>query len=169
MKRLILFASVLSVLLGILAAQCLSLEWGTSVLFALGDVSAILFGVFGLWLGICYKPGMEDDLVGKKDKELTDAKAILLNARRFHIVFRGVVISSIIFVLSMTARAFIPMVKIIPFLKEHPIYFKAVFFACVIFCVISQCYSVLMSIAPMLEAKKNMNRAKCDAEDILSL
>ena len=135
------------------------------------DVSAILFGVFGIWLGMFYNPGVVHEMNGKKGDELKDvAHRIIENARRFEIVFRGMKISACILVCSMFANFVEPFLYKFaewPFMVKYIL--RLLLFSGVIFSVLAQSYSVLTSIAPMLDAKKRMDRAKDDAEKTLSL
>lgn len=168
----------LSVILLAIAIGCfasgtinrLSSEWGCAALSTLGDVSAILFGVFGIWLGMFYKPEICDALKGKADDELRNTcKQIISNAERFDIVFRGMRTSAVVLVFSMTVRSLKdPVLQfvlsdtiryIIKFAVVYGIYWS----------ILLQAYAVIMAIVPMMDAKRKMQRARRDAEDTLAL
>lgn len=179
MMRLVLIRAVLIGIAFVLClafdftfSQWLSFQWGCMVLDVLGDVSAILFGVFGIWLGMFYSPTVLDTLKGKKDEDLVrTAKNIVASSKRFRIVFRGMVISAVILVFAMLIRSFhVPIAQMI--VKCHPVarsFLRHMFFIMVASSAIAQCYSIIMSIVPMYDAKKKMDEAQEQAELTVSL
>ena len=169
---LVSVACVSCVLFSFLCSSWLSIAWSCAVLDVLGDVSAILFGVFGIWLGMFYSPNVSNELCGKSGKELERmAKAIVADGERFAIVFRGMNTSAAVLVFAMLVRTFqVPVLNLSSSLPPLiRFWLRHAFFALVGFAVIAQCYSVLMSIAPMHGAKKKMDKAREDAETALSL
>lgn len=153
-------------------SYCIPVDIGESILYSLGDVSAILFGVFGIWLGFCYKPGLAKEMYGKKDEELMSvARSVKRNHDIFMVVFKGVSISSFILVLSMFSRTLVPMLKKMEFLLGTPYCYwcKFLFFTVIVACLIMQAFSVFMSIVPMADAKKEITRACDEAERVLSV
>lgn len=168
---LLTISATVSTLLGAACAVFTKVSWGSCTLTLMVNISAILFGVFGIWLGMFYNPEVVNAMNGKSGAELKNtAKSVIANAQRFAIVFRGMKISAIILVYSMLVNILDPFLHT---LGGAPVWVKFVlkwlFFSTVILSVIAQCYSVLMSVAPMLEAKRRMDRAKKDAEDTLAL
>lgn len=164
-------AAVISLLSGVACAFCLPGQWGLQILSLQVNISAILFGVFGIWLGMFYDPGVVCAMNGKKDAELKIvANDIIQNAKRFEIVFRGMKTTAVILVFSMIAHS-LPCSLLISLLDYCWVktIAKVLFFSCVVFSVLAQCYSILMSVSPMLDAKKRMDRAKKDAEITLEL
>lgn len=159
-------------LLACVCSSCLSIAWGCAVLDILGDVSAILFGVFGIWLGMFYNPDIADALNGKSGKELDRiAHKIVADGERFSVVFRGMKTSAIVLVFAMLVRTFqAPAAQVV---SSWPSMLRAVvrhaFFVLVRLAVLAQCYSVLMSLAPMYDAKRKMEKAKRDAEATIAL
>ena len=67
---LIGIAIMLCLVFDLTFARWLSFKWGCMVLDVLGDVSAILFGVFGVWLGMFYSPTIIDSLKEKSGDNL---------------------------------------------------------------------------------------------------
>ena len=164
-------AMVISLLLGGACAYYLPGQWGLQILTFQVNISAILFGVFGIWLGMFYNPGVVYAMNGKKDNELRIvANDIIQNAKRFEIVFRGMRTTAGILVFSMIAHS-LPCSLLTHLIDCGWVktIAKVLFFSCVVFSVLAQCYSILMSVSPMLEAKKRMDRAKKDAEMTLEL
>lgn len=144
--------------------------WGCSALSSLGDVSAILFGVFGIWLGMFYRPDICDARKGKSGAELTNTcRQIISNAERFDIVFRGMRTSAVVLVFSMTARSLkAPVLQFVTSdMARYAIKYAVVY--CIYWSVLLQAYAVIMAIVPMKDAKRKMQRAKRDAEDTLAL
>lgn len=153
-----------------MTVPCLTAGWGGCALSSLGDVSAILFGVFGIWLGMFYRPDICDTLKGKSGAELTNTcRQIISNADRFAIVFRGMRTSAVVLVFSMTARSLkTPILQFVTSdTARYAIKYAVVY--CIYWSILLQAYAVLMAIVPMLDAKKKMQRAKRDAEDTLAL
>ena len=171
-RTLKLFLCVLTaaMALALLMARLFPVDVGASILYSLGDVSAILFGVFGVWLGLCYKPGIATGMYGLKDDSLKNsARSVKRSYEVFRVVFHGVVISSTILVFSMFSRTFVPLAKTCPYFQRHPYWLKFAFFTVVLTCMLMQAYSILISIAPMRAAKKEMKTAHDEAEGILKL
>ena len=144
--------------------------WGCTALSSLGDVSAILFGVFGIWLGMFYRPDICDPRKGKSGAELTNTcRQIISNAERLDIVFRGMRTSAVVLVFSMTARSLkAPVLQFVTSdMARYAIKYAVVY--CIYWSVLLQAYAVIMAIVPMKDAKRKMQRAKRDAEDTLAL
>lgn len=162
-------------LLGIVAwclCGSMSCKWGCDALAVLGDVSAVLFGVFGIWLGMFYRPDVCDALKGKSGAELDrTASLIVSNSKRFEIIFRGMKVSALVLVFSMFLRiSYHPIRE--SFAPVQPLccfYLKFGFFYLVEWAALLQGYALLMSIVPMSEAHQKMKEAQDDAELALSL
>ena len=155
-----------------LCRSWLSIDWGCTVLDILCDVSAILFGVFGIWLGMFYNPGIADMLNGKSGTELDRiARNIVADGERFAVVFRGMKTSAAVLVFAMLVRTF--QTPFVHMAASFPLMARAclrhAFFALVALAALAQCYSVLMAIAPMYDAKHKMDRARKAAELTASL
>lgn len=167
------FVGVLAIAIGFAAwitTPRLTAVWGSSALSSLGDVSAILFGVFGVWLGMFYRPDICDARKGKSGVELTNTcRQIISNADRFAIVFRGMRTSAVVLVFAMSARSLkTPILQFVTSdTARYAIKYAVVY--CIYWLILLQAYAVLMAIVPMLDAKKKMQRAKRDAEDTLAL
>ena len=168
---LLAISVTVSALLGAACAMFAKVSWGFCTLTLMVNISAILFGVFGIWLGMFYNPDVANSMNGKNGVELANtAKSVIANARRFEIVFRGMKISAIILVYSMLVNILDPFLHTLGGAPtEVKFVLKWLFFSTVILSVIAQSYSVLMSVAPMLDAKRRMDKAKKDAEDTLAL
>ena len=148
----------------------LSCEWGEMVLSSLVDVSAILFGVFGIWLGMFYRPDICDEPKGKANDELKNTcRKIISNAERFDIVFRGVKTSAVVLVFSMGARTIkTPVLQFVTCDTVRHVFKWFVVYG-IYWSVLFQAYAVIMAIAPMRDAKQKMQKAKRDAEDTLAI
>lgn len=147
-------------------------EKGRAALSVLGDVSAVLFGVFGVWLGLVYKPTMSTELRGLSGVALEKgARNICQNAKRFETIFRGMRASAIVLVFSMMVRTLHDPLEMLASSMGIRTRFviKTVFFFFVLFSLCIQSFSVLMSISPMREAKRSFKKAKRDAEFTLGL
>lgn len=160
----------------ILLVSCCSLalssEWAYEVLGSLVDISAILFGVYGVWLGLFYRPDSACSLRGKQGKDLENLCAeIIVAERRFGNILRGLVVSASVLITSMFARALhIPSRHVIyNYCPEALPYCKCAFFSVVGLCVVAQLYAIIIAIAPMYEANRRMKDAKDDAEFVRSL
>ena len=169
---LIGIAIMLCLVFDLTFARWLSFKWGCMVLDVLGDVSAILFGVFGVWLGMFYSPTIIDSLKEKSgDNLIQAAENIVASSKRFRIVFRGMVISAVILVFAMIVRSIhVPFSQMVgishPAIREL---LRHVFFTMIACAVIAQCYSIVMSIVPMYDAKKKMSEAQKVAEITINI
>ena len=170
-NRLIVIGGVASITCGAVCANYVSVKWGMGMLMLMVNISAILFGVFGIWLGMFYHPEVIHEMNGKQGDELKDiAQCIIENARRFEIVFRGMKISACIIIFSMIVHLLVPFQCLFEvFSNGIKLFAKILFFSGVVLSVLAQCYSVLTAVAPMLDAKKRMDKARDDAEQTLSL
>lgn len=153
-----------------MTAHSLTTTWSDATLSALVDVSAILFGVFGIWLGMFYRPDICDARKGKSGDELKDTcRQIISNAERFDKVFRGMRTSAVVLVFSMTVRSLKD--PVLQFMTSetarYAIKYAVVY--CIYWSILLQAYAVLMSIVPMMDAKRKMQKARRDAEDTLAL
>lgn len=153
-----------------MTAPHLATAWGDATLSALVDVSAILFGVFGIWLGMFYRPDVCDARKGKKDDELKSAcRQIISNAKRFDIVFRGMRTSAMVLVFAMTVRSMKD--PVLQFVTSDAVWYviKYVVVYCTYWSILLQSYAVIMAIVPIMDAKRKMQKARRDAEDTLAL
>ena len=153
-----------------MTASHLTTTWGDATLSALVDVSAILFGVFGIWLGMFYRPDICDARKGKADDELKDTcRQIISNADRFDKVYRGMRTSAVVLVFSMTVRSLKdPVLQFVTSdTARYALKYAVVY--CTYWSILLQSYAIIMAIVPMMDAKKKMQRAKRDAEDTLAL
>lgn len=168
-----LFVVLLAITIGFFASGTnnrLSAEWGCAALSTLGDVSAILFGVFGIWLGMFYNPEICDALKGKEGVELRNiCKQIISNAERFDKVFRGMKTSAVVLVFSMTMRSLKDPVFLFVTSDTARYAIKYAVVYCIYWSILLQAYAVLMAIVPMMDAKRKMQKARRDAEDTLAL
>lgn len=169
---LLCIVAILCTCLAVAFSPKVSVEWGCIVLDILCDVSAVLFGVFGIWLGMFYNPTVQTSLNGKEGPELKEtAEHIVASAQRFRIVFRGMVISALVLVFAMLVRTLHDPLSHMasswhPILKDV---LRCAFFFLVNISVIAQCYSIIMSVVPMYDAKKKMAEAQKKAELVISL
>lgn len=147
----------------------LPMAWGCAALSVLGDVSAILFGVFGIWLGMFYRPDICDAQKGKSGAGLTNTcKQILSNAKRFGIVFRGMKTSAAVLVFSMIARTLRePIIELVTNSQARFLIKYLVFYG-IYWAVLFQAYAIVMAIVPMMDAKRKMDQARDNAESTLS-
>lgn len=151
-------------------APALPSSWGCAALSALGDVSAVLFGVFGIWLGMFYRPDICGARNGRSGEDLANTcRQIVSNAKRFDVVFRGMKTSAAVLVFSMAARSF--KAPLLEFLTDEAARrcVKLVVVYGIYWAVLLQSYAVITAIVPMLDAKRRMNQAREDAEYTLSL
>lgn len=147
-------------------------KWGCETLAILGDISAILFGVFGIWLGMFYRPDVCDALKGKSGADLDrTAGLIVSNSKRFEIVFQGMKCSAFVLVFSMFSRiSFHPLYEALTtFQPLCRFILKIIFFNMIEWATLVQGRAILMSISPMYDAQQKMKEAQEDAELALSL
>ena len=167
---------VLSVLSGAsVALGCFCVKWGVSsrhgmiLATTLGDASAVLFGVFGIWLGICYSEEMHDQLVGKEgDDLLRSARGLVSASARCDVLLTGLGISSVIFFMSLLARIVGPVVaERVTEPRTLVVFLKGALFSSVLIGFVFQTYSILTPIAIMADAMIRLRETRREAEDIL--
>jgi len=159
-----------SVALGFLgAAKGVPAHHGMDVAMALGEASAVLFGVFGIWLGICYREEMHTEMVGKADAELKRcARGLIASAARCEVLFVGLAISSAIFVSALLLRVAYPIVeRNVAVCTTTCFWLKGTFFSVVLFGVFAQIYGIMTPLVIMAEAVFRVRKTRRDAEDIL--
>ncbi len=170
-RHLVLFSlSVASVVLGFVCAKCgVPARHGMVLATTLGDASAVLFGVFGIWLGICYRDEMHDQLVGLEGEELVRrARGLIATSARCEVLFTGLCISSFVFAASLAFRVIAPVIaECVQFPPDVIFWIKGALFSSVLIGFVFQTYSILTPIAIMADAMIRLYETRHKAEDIL--
>ena len=147
----------------------LPLAYGMSLAVTLCETSSLLFGVFGIWLGVSYKSDIESLTDGKSGDELRrTAEEVVTMAERCKVLFRGLAVSTVVFFVSLLLRVVCPLLSCIPLPVVARISLKGVFFTIVLWGVSGQLYSLFSTVAVMLDAYKRADKAGRDAQRILS-
>jgi len=168
--RYVLTGSVILVtgFIAYLVGKRIPYEQQMAIFAGISDTSAILFGVFGAWLAIHYKPDISKRLNGLEGAEaLKTANAILVDAQRFRIIFDGILASSCMILLVLFATLAAPVVKGLPWCCLHSTLIRGLSFACLAMAVLFQMYVILAALAPMVEARRVVSTAKDDADFII--
>lgn len=144
-------------------------SYGREIIAILGQASSVLFGVFGVWLGICYHDDVDTCLHGLHGEELIrKARDVKMVSERCRVLFTGLAIAAFIFVFALTFAALdVPLTRLTVACNSMRMVLKAVFFTLVLGCVVAQVYSVLAPLAIMAEAMLKIKAAKRLAEDML--
>ena len=134
---------------------------------ALGEASTVLFGVFGVWLGICYRDDIETMTAGKKGDELRQAaEEVSDRAERCAILFRGLWITFSIFVASILVRSFDSVIVIV---CQKNWIAEIVFCVTVFSSVVLLVFGILSPVVIMLHAMVKIHRAADSANETLRL
>ncbi len=161
---------ILIVVAGVCAARfSMPASYGREIIAILGQASSVLFGVFGVWLGICYHDDVDACLQGLHGEELRrKARDVKMVSERCRVLFTGLAIAAFIFVFALTFAALdVPLTRLTAVCNSLRMVLKAVFFTLVLGCVVAQVYSVLAPLAIMAEAMLKIKAAKHQAEDML--
>jgi len=143
------------------------IEHAIKLAAALGEASTVLFGIFGVWLGICYRENIETMTAGKQGDDLRQtAEEVADRAERCKVLFTGLLITSIVFVMSVIVRSFEP--TIVSLCQTH-LTMKNVFCVCVFSSVVFLVFGILSPVAIMLHAMDKVRRAAESAEETLRL
>lgn len=142
---------------------------GMHVADMLGDASAVLFGVFGIWLGICYKEEMHGLLFGKEGDELVrTANGLVKSVARCEVLFTGMAISSAIFISSLLLNAIGPVLLECDFPDPQVrLCVKCIFFSFILVEVVFQIYGIMSPIVIMYEAMARLRATRRRAEDVI--
>ncbi len=143
---------------------------GRAIVAAMGQASSVLFGIFGVWLGICYHDDIDTCLEGLRDKELRrKATEVKLVSERCRVLFTGLAVAASIFVFALLfAVVDAPLSRLTAGCLLARKILKALFFALVAIGVAAQIYSVLAPMAIMAEAMRKVDDAKRQADDLLN-
>ena len=156
---------------GILARYLFPLKFAVDIVHVLGDVSVALFGIFGIWLGLSYHDDFIFRMNGKSGEALEEeAKAVLRTSERCRVLFHGFSISTGVFVFTLLCRIIMPALlyyisRCLPHYARLGL--KALFLGFVIFAVLAQLYSLLASVAVMIDSSCCVEKAQETADRIL--
>lgn len=147
-------------------------SFGVDVIKLVGNVSVTLFGVFGIWLGFCFHGDVKHKLEGKIDAELKkEAQIIWRNAERTRVLFQGLAISTLLFILSILCQLIIPIFGgAVTFRLGHSIVYclKFTLFFTSIQSVLLQIYSLFSTVAVMADTYRETIDAQDHARKIMS-
>ena len=143
---------------------------GHAVVSIMGQASSVLFGIFGVWLGICYHDDIDTCLEGLRGEELRRrATEVKLVSERCRVLFTGLAVAASIFVFALVfAVVDAPLSRLTAGCLLARKILKALFFALVAIGVAAQIYSVLAPMAIMAEAMLKVDDAKRQADDLLN-
>lgn len=134
---------------------------------ALGEASTVLFGVFGVWLGLCYRDDIDTMTAGKRGDELRQtAEEVAGRTGRCEVLFKGLGITSLVFVASILVRSFEP--AIILLCKRFWI-IEVMFCAAIFGSVILLVFGILAPVIIMLHAMEKVRQAADSANETLRL
>ena len=134
---------------------------------ALGEASTVLFGVFGVWLGLCYRDDIDTMTAGKKGDELRQmAEEVAGRTGRCEVLFKGFGITSFIFVASILVRSFEPAIVLLckRFWIVEVMFCSAIFGSAIL--LIS---GMLAPVIIMLHAMEKVRQAADSANETLRL
>lgn len=149
----------------------LPVGFGLDAVRLLGDVSVALFGIFGIWLGLSYRDDFAVRLNGKNGEALEqEAKVVARTAERCRVLFLGFATSTVVFVFTFLCRLTVPV--LLHFIPKYLSDFgrwglKMFFFGFVILSALYQLYSLLASVAVMIDSFHCLVKAQDQAEKVL--
>lgn len=131
---------------------------------ALSGTSAILLGVFGVWIGTIKIPAM-DSLDG--DVLRKAAEEVVVEARRFRVVYRGVLVSAACTLLVLAMHVIIPIAHAFDKSAALTLALRGGSFFVVAALVGLQVWVVLCAIAPMQSMKHKFSDLEAAAKHVL--
>ena len=156
---------IIAILLSLLSVPC---SYGLDILKIIGDVSVALFGIFGIWLSLCHNDNLLSALDGKSGDELKrEALTIWRNAERMRVLYNGLAISTVVFLISLLFRIFYPLLAPILAMIPSPCIrtsLKFGFFSLVFLAVFAQIYSLLSPVAVMADSYRSILDTRETAE-----
>lgn len=172
--RLYLFVS----LIASVAITWIIGPWGhapCSVFYRIGEISATLFAVIGVWLALAYRDEIITNMWrGKGDDQQQAANLVKVAYGRCEMLFRGFKISTIAFVISFAIALSLPW-----WMKcAHGWNFKyasnlilvcryGLTCACAYLCCM-QLYALFVCVSPMKDIVDELRKAKDTADRILA-
>ena len=161
-------AMIIAILMSLLSVPC---SYGLDILRIIGDVSVALFGIFGIWLSLCHNDNLLSALDGKSGDELKrEARKIWRNAERVRVLYNGLAISTVVFLVSLLFRISYPLLAPVLAMIPSPCIrtsLKFGFFSFVFSAVVAQIYSLLSPVAVMADSYRSILDTRETAERLL--
>lgn len=174
--RIIVCGVVLSMAVGYAIGQDMGLEKLTVHCKTLGEISALLTGIVGMWLSLLYRDEIITNLWSNKchDAQVRAARLLVVSHDRCLILCRAFYISAVVVaVLYSLVFVGVDMITCIhDWLRPNADfvtagkYLLSFVVAC---CGVAQLYVLLSCVSPMLSIMKELRSAKRDAERIIAL
>ncbi len=146
-------------------------SYGLDILRIIGDVSVALFGIFGIWISLCHNDNLRSALDGKSGNELkNEALKIWRISERMRVLYNGLAISTVVFLISLLFRIFYPLLIPCGTLIASPVLrtsLKIGFFFFVFSMVFAQMYSLLSPVAVMADSYRSILDTKETVERLL--
>ena len=161
-----------SILVSVIGAACglwaeTATAHGIKLAFAIGEAATVLFGIFGVWLGICYRDDIETLTAGKKGDELKQAALEVVDrGARCEVLFKGLRVSAIVFAGTVFIRTFEPAIVNC---CNRSLVCRGVFFALVLEGVVFLGYGILSPVLIMSRAMEKIRRAVDSAWETLRI
>ena len=150
------------------AAFGLPMSYGLAMASMLCEVSAALFAVYGIWLGLSYRDDLGRVLDGKEGDDLRrSAKSVVATVERCKVLFRGLAVSTVVFLASLVIQVSVPVLQAAIHTFRFAALLKGFFFFVVLAGVAAQAFSILATVAVMVDAYQRACAAGDDAERTL--
>lgn len=176
MKRLSIFAIVFSILVGVLLRSIVGADECVLILKSLSQISLAMFGVIGVWLSLLYRDEIVTGLWREHstlESQCRAAQLVLSANERCRILFRGFLITAMVFVLSWFCAQVLPILRKAICLRAFPhgdvicmgAHVIAIFVVTSL--ILAQGYVVLTSISPIKYITDELKNATSDAAMVL--
>lgn len=176
MKKLSIFVLAFSILVGIVLRSVVGTDECVLILKSLSQISLTMFGVIGVWLSLLYRDEIVTGLWREHptlESQCRAAQLVLSANERCRILFRGFLITAMVFVLSWVGAQVLPILHKAVCLRTFPhgeiicvVAHVIVVFA-VTGLILAQGYVVLTSISPIKYITDELKNATSDATMVL--
>ena len=176
MKKLSIFAIAFSILVGVLLRSIVGSDECVLILKSLSQISLAMFGVIGVWLSLLYRDEIVTGLWREHptlESQCRAAQLVLSANERCRILFRGFLITAMVFALSWVGAQVLPILHKAICLRAFPhgdiICMVAHAIAVFAFTglILAQGYVVLTSISPIKYITDELKNATSDAAMVL--
>lgn len=155
---------LVSVFFGVFVGRKIPSAKQVDILSALSSVSAILLGVFGVWIGTIKAPSMSSLEGGALRKA---AKEVIAEEAKFRVVYRGVLVSAACALMVLAMHLAIPIVNSIEKTMGVTLILRMAAFAFIAALVFLQIWVVLSAISPMQSLKHELTDLQSSAKSVL--
>ena len=138
--------------------QSLSFKEHVEAYAMIRNVSGVMFGVFGLWVGLLY-PDLRNKIFRGQSAESGESESVSENERQANSLLQPFFCSLAIFLLSFVAGVVVPLGRHIPLAQSYPLMAKGISYATIGLLAIVQIWTIWNAIQLTDVMKKSVDLA----------